>query len=206
MNKKIVSMLVLLTINMPILAQNLIEAVKSKDVTAVERILKQEEYNPDFTINQKDENGGTPLWWAAFNNSLALVQLLLKHNADPNMPGENEETPLWWATKKNNLAITKLLLEHNADPNICDKVWKADPLWLALEGKNIPLIKLLLDYRANPFAEYNDTQTTYSYAKELKSDDIVELFDTYQKTNELRKTTAPGSRGKKLENIEFTFK
>lgn len=71
------------------------------------------------SVNTRDSKGATALWWAAFLGKLTLVQLLLKHNADPNIADVTGRTPISFAYTL-AYACLILLLNHGADSNASD--------------------------------------------------------------------------------------
>lgn len=89
--------------------------------------------------NRQDRRGNTPLHMVflelrakpnaittpAFNvnsDDPSIVDLLLRHDADPNIKNADGDTPLMSALKqKARPSIIKLLLAHGADPNTRDK-------------------------------------------------------------------------------------
>lgn len=58
----------------------------------------------------------TLLAWAASRRSLAIVQQLLRHGADPNRPGKSGMYPLHMAARCRGKAIMEALLKNGADP------------------------------------------------------------------------------------------
>lgn len=78
----------------------------------VQRMLK-EGANP----NVQDDNGNTPLHYAAQNSDLNTVKLLLKHNANPHTINEYKRNALCDMNAANHeplLALYELLLKHGA--------------------------------------------------------------------------------------------
>lgn len=61
--------------------ENLIKAVKNNDFGKVKRITTQE--NVSFI----DENGATPMMWAAFNGNVEILDFLIKNGADARKKG-----------------------------------------------------------------------------------------------------------------------
>lgn len=71
-------------------------------------------------VNAVDEEGFTPLLFAAADDSVDVVRLLLEAGANVNAANSGGETPLFKATMNTSsgaLTIAKLLLEHGADPH-----------------------------------------------------------------------------------------
>lgn len=67
------------------------------------------------------EKGFTPLLLAATNGHIALVRLLLEHEADPDLRNFDGVTALHNAVYENQVDIVALLLDAGADPNIKDR-------------------------------------------------------------------------------------
>ncbi|WP_304343010.1 ankyrin repeat domain-containing protein [Chryseobacterium koreense] len=65
---------------------------------------------------------GTALAALCINYNENLLELLLKHGADPNIPDATGTTPLIWAVKRGNEALTKSLLQSKADKNHKDEL------------------------------------------------------------------------------------
>ena len=61
-------------------------------------------------VNQINQDGMTALYLASRENSVACVQLLLQHHADPNITSKTNRSPLHVAVKYQNEAIVDLLL------------------------------------------------------------------------------------------------
>ena len=62
-------------------------------------------------VDCKDEDGRTPLSWAAAEGQLEVVKLLLeKEGADVDCKDKYGRTPLWWAAVRGQLEVVKLLL------------------------------------------------------------------------------------------------
>ncbi len=71
--------------------------------------------------NAQDEDGETPLHWAAAWN-VEGARVLLDAGADPNAQDEDGETPLHWAARKRkNVQVVRSLLDAGADLNAQDE-------------------------------------------------------------------------------------
>ena len=59
------------------------------------------------------QGGTTPLYWAAHNGQLEVVQLLLRHGADKELKNINGDKPVdivcWGGNEQHEAAITALL-------------------------------------------------------------------------------------------------
>ncbi|KAJ5117068.1 hypothetical protein N7526_011177 [Penicillium atrosanguineum] len=97
-----------------------------------------------LTANHRDEEGITPLHWAAINNQYAMCKFLLDSGADVNAKGgESVATPAMWAAQRCHYYIVNLLLNHGADPLLTD-VQGYNILHLATIDGNAFLLVLLL--------------------------------------------------------------
>lgn len=102
---------------------------------------------------------GAPLSNAAAVGRMDIVQLLLDHGADPNLP-EEQIAPmgkaLYSAVYDGHYEIAKLLLEHGAFPNPPVES-SGDALWVAREWRpDKRMEQLLLSYGAAPRQEGGD--------------------------------------------------
>src|SRR5687767_13637085 len=70
-------------------------------------------------INNK-RNGSTPLYDAVQNSNKTLVELLLRHGADPNIKVDGDTALFVAALDNKDSAIVDLLLQYGADPNVKD--------------------------------------------------------------------------------------
>jgi len=66
-------------------------------------------------IDEKDENGFSPLHYAALNGHLGMVVYLVDNMAFVNSQTEDKNTPLHYACKNDNINIVKYLIENKAN-------------------------------------------------------------------------------------------
>ncbi|XP_055490513.1 ankyrin repeat domain-containing protein 55 [Leucoraja erinacea] len=69
-------------------------------------------------INHQDNEGMTPLHWAAFHNRPQHVQALLQKGADPTLVDKDFKTALHWAVQSGNRIMTSIILDHHLTPSI----------------------------------------------------------------------------------------
>ncbi|XP_076036836.1 acyl-CoA-binding domain-containing protein anorexia [Oratosquilla oratoria] len=71
-------------------------------------------------LNQQDEDGMSPLHWAADRGSIEMVTALLDRSIDINCQDESGQTALHYASSCGHDKIVAKLLERGADPQIAD--------------------------------------------------------------------------------------
>ncbi|KJZ76499.1 Palmitoyltransferase AKR1 [Hirsutella minnesotensis 3608] len=119
---------------------DIMQLARVGDVAAMERLFESGEYDATFT----DDEGITPLHWAAINNQYAMCKFLLEHGAEINKKGgESIATPLQWAAQRCHYYTVNLLLHHGADPLITD-AQGYNTLHISTFNGNVLLIVLLL--------------------------------------------------------------
>ncbi|XP_060617486.2 ankyrin repeat domain-containing protein 55 [Anolis sagrei] len=69
-------------------------------------------------INHQDNEGMTPLHWAAFHNRPQHVQTLLHKGADPTLVDKDFKTALHWAVQSGNRLLCSIILSHRQGPSI----------------------------------------------------------------------------------------
>ncbi|KAL2002060.1 hypothetical protein VTN02DRAFT_742 [Thermoascus thermophilus] len=120
--------------------EDIMQLARLGEVAAVQKLFESKK----FTAKYKDEEGITPLHWAAINNQYAMCKFLLDSGADVNAKGgESVATPAMWAAQRCHYYIVKLLLQYGADPLLTD-VQGYNILHLATIDGNAFLLVLLL--------------------------------------------------------------
>lgn len=84
----------------------LIDAVKTGQLAKVDEVL-----NSGADIHQQDEQGWTPLNWAAGRGDLEIVRLLLAKGADVFRVGRDQRTPYKIAVAARHVDVARLLKE-----------------------------------------------------------------------------------------------
>lgn len=98
-----------------------------------------------LSVNQKDQDGLTPLAFAAQAGAERVMGLLLKMKANPHVGDAEGNTPLHWAATMNKIKAAEMLLFYGGDPNGQNKIG-ATPLHMAAVKKESTLLRRLMDY------------------------------------------------------------
>ncbi len=127
--------------------------------------------------NQKNQAGATPLILAVENKNSELVELLLKHGADPGLAGNdtegNLEQPVTIASKLGFFKVVEQLVDAGAKVN-CDDGW---PLLYAVSRGHVDTVIFLLNKGADPNArDPHDASTVLHLACESAEYEIVKLL------------------------------
>jgi len=132
------------------------------------------ENNIDLRINNKLDNGNTPILQSIIFDDIEMVKLLMnyvKTNAivlSINKENENEDFPLLNATKNNNTEMVKLLIIYAKENNILLDINKKTLRYLcivfvyALFYDNIEIVKLLLEYSKENRILFNINKSYYT--------------------------------------------
>jgi len=86
------------------------EAVKSGDFEKVKSLIQ----NDKQLANLKDEDGRTPLHWAALRRNSEIVKLLLENGANPSPMDKNGDTPINYAIGRLPEKTIDLMLDYGA--------------------------------------------------------------------------------------------
>jgi ankyrin repeat protein len=94
-------------------------------------------------VDSTTDLGVTPLWLAAQNGNLDLVNTLLSAGADPTIRLLSGETPVMTAAQAGNGAVVKVMLEAGADPNVSVTRDQTALMWAADRGHSDVVAALL---------------------------------------------------------------
>lgn len=98
-------------------------------------------------VKAKTPTGRTPLWYAATEGRIDIVELLLKYTVNINDKAQDGSSPLTQAAFNGYSHIVKLLLEHGADVNCCDAN-NGTALFAASQNGHLKIVTLLKNNRA----------------------------------------------------------
>lgn len=112
-----------------------------------------------------DSWGNNALHWAAINNNLETMRLLLQVGIDTNVSNKLGATPLYMACICNaQLQCIKELVDHdNNCVNLCTKTRKS-PLMAACRHSSLDVVKYLIKAGASVNCEDSDERTPLFYA------------------------------------------
>ena len=106
-------------------SSQLIKAIEKKDYEKLEKMLSDgsnpniPEFRETFITRMCETAPVTPLGFAAVNDDLEAVNILLTHDADPNFIKNSKSWPLGdaiFTNGSNSLEIVKKLLEYGSEP------------------------------------------------------------------------------------------
>ncbi len=94
-------------------------------------------------VDAVSKEGLTPLMYAALNNRLAVVKLLIAKGADVNFRLHDDDTILMMLADRGNTELAQLLIEHGAMVNARNK-YSNTALMNACRNSQAGMVKLLL--------------------------------------------------------------
>jgi FOG: Ankyrin repeat len=109
-----------------------LNACKNGQKGVVETFVKKGGIN----YNKRDENGNTPLYYAAQKGARDIVKLLIENGADATIANNQSITPLHAVSKTGNKEIITILTENGADVNATDKEGKTPLIYAVSAGKS----------------------------------------------------------------------
>jgi len=138
------------------------------------------EHGADLHI--RDKQGNTPLYWAAHEGNLPLVQLLVEHGASLRTTNTRQADPLFAAVTGAHLAVCKQLLEYGAQANSAVLSAQGDGssatlLHTASALGYTPIVQSLLEHGAFLHATDEEEDTALHWAaRELHPDTVSALL------------------------------
>ncbi|KAI9801133.1 MAG: Palmitoyltransferase zdhhc17 [Piccolia ochrophora] len=122
------------------LEEDIMQLARLGEVGAIQKLFD----TGKFDVKYKDDEGITPLHWAAINNQYALCKYLIEAGSDINAKGgESVATPIMWATQRGHYYVVNLFLQYGADTLVTD-IQGYNALHLATFDGNVFLLVLLL--------------------------------------------------------------
>lgn len=151
------------------------DAAKAGDTAKLETLLKADAK----LLTAKDDNGLTPLHWAATAGKSLAVELLLNKGADVNAVDAGGRTPLHCAAGNGQKdVIEKLLLPKGAKIDARDTS-DATPLYYAVANGKPDVAELLLFKKADVNARTKNNYTPMQAAIGRKDAKMIELLKKF---------------------------
>ncbi|CAD7697307.1 unnamed protein product [Ostreobium quekettii] len=127
-------------------------------------------------VNRPDEQGYTPLQWAALNNRVSVASFLLERGAVPNNADLSGQTPLHWSAVRGALGVAEILLRAGARPDLKDNrgytVWHV----AAQYGQTSVIYHLALKWNMDVGVTDNDGRTPMHWAAYKGFADTIRLL------------------------------
>jgi len=148
------------------------DAAMQGDKDAVRTLLKQK-----IDVNAAHGDGATALHWAAYNDDLEMVRMLLSAGASINATTrEGAITPLFMACTNGDASMIEALLKAGADAKSV-KANGTTALMMAAASGSADAVKVLLDHGAEINAkESANGQTALMFAAALNRDAVIKLL------------------------------
>lgn len=149
-------------------------AVYNGRAVAVKELLSQDAIR--FDVNDKGEYPMPPLTFAAKEGFTSIVEILLRHGANPNAQDKGCRTAISYAAKGGYLDVLDTLLSHSADPNIIDDTGATALLWGACRGKEAIVRRLVAVEGVNLNPVDNEGMSPLAWAFERQFVKIAEIL------------------------------
>jgi ankyrin repeat protein len=164
----------------------LVDAVRSKDVSAVRALLKS-----GIDVNAPQGDGATALHWAVHYDDLATADLLLRAGARTNAPNDLGVTPLYLACTNRNATMVEKLIAAGANPNA--KLLNGETVLMncARTGNALSVKALIAAGARVNVTEPEHDQSALMWAAAEKHPDVVRLLIDAEADIRARSRTYP---------------
>jgi len=162
--------------------KEIFQSLESNDVQSLKKELTS---NPSLS-NAENEQGLTPLGFAAHLGNIDFVKTLLDFHADINAVSHSKVTYIPSNTAlhaaiagSRNFEVIELLLENGAETNIFDSNGHTALHTAAFHNDNTQLINLLIKHGASVDAKINGGKTAMELAIEQKNNEVAEQLKQF---------------------------
>uniref|UniRef100_A0A8D8VMQ1 Kinase D-interacting substrate of 220 kDa n=1 Tax=Cacopsylla melanoneura TaxID=428564 RepID=A0A8D8VMQ1_9HEMI len=131
--------------------------------------------NKRTVTDDRDDNGGTALMFAASKGKLAFVRTLVNRDADVNAEDSDNWSPLTYAAKEGHTDVCAELLDHGAELDHRDMGGWSPLMWASYKG-HTETVALLLEKNADVNAHGNYHISSLIWAAGRGYTEIVSLL------------------------------
>jgi len=125
-----------------------------------------------------DREGRSPLFYAAQDGDLPIVQTLIQSGASVNLQDKNKETPLHFAARSSQAEAARVLIDHGARVDAQDVHGNTALFHAVYESQGQgDLITLLLRSGANRALKNNYDVSPEELARTIANFDVARFFD-----------------------------
>lgn len=154
------------------------QASQSKSEDFVVELLRYHRAN----VNAKNEDGETPLHWAAANGYLKITKILISAGADVNAKNKYGQTPLHLAVSRGRLKVAEILISAGADDVNAKSNSGWTPLHVAAYQWYSEIAKVLLVHGADVNAKDRNGKTHLDLASYETRKATKQYLKNQQKT------------------------
>lgn len=131
------------------LEEDLLNAIMSNNYQKLSQLISKK-----INLNFIDDDGDTPLMWAATLGQYKITKLLIENGCQINYMNSEKDSALYCAIQANKINIVELLLKHNVDLNL---KYHSDnnALLIAANHNRKKIIELLLNTKKIDVNETN---------------------------------------------------
>jgi hypothetical protein len=166
---------------------DLLAMARNRQIKDAMRILATEQL-PDEVVNARDEQGRSPLMWAAMTGQYELGNAMLKQGALVNDRDRNGVTPLMWSLVGGSPRLFNALMDAGADVHARDQKMKTSLMWAAAQ-KRPYMLSQLLERQVNPHLEDYKGYKVVDYAINSGNLDCLKIIlDRVYAKNPLNQT------------------
>ena len=146
-------------------------ALKEGNIEVTEQYLEM-----GHSSTRMDSSDLIPLAYAIQNNSLAMIDLLIKYKADVKAIFLERTTPLIYSVLLEKTDLIDPLIEKGSEINFQDNLGRT-AIMIAVERENIRMVKKLLKH--SPDLEITDFsgKSVYDYLDFVRKREIKKLFE-----------------------------
>lgn len=150
----------------------LFSAIENADIEKINTLIDN-----GTDVNARDENGYTPLMFAAVKGDANIANLLISEGADINRADmKNGWTALVYAIRTKSIDVVKLLLNKGAEVNKVD-LHNWSPIMRAVVINSAPITQMLLDCGADISETLPNGQTLSSLADIYQAHEAMSILN-----------------------------